>query len=70
MITLLSTWTFGVALGLVALGMFVSYRLFSFADITTDGSFTLGAVVTAVLLVWEVDPAIATLAGMAAGARH
>ncbi|MCX7405571.1 MAG: ABC transporter permease [Planctomycetia bacterium] len=68
MITLLSTWTFGVALGLVALGMFVSYRLFSFADITTDGSFTLGAVVTAVLLVWEVDPAIATLAGMAAGA--
>jgi putative tryptophan/tyrosine transport system permease protein len=68
MITLFSTWTFGLALAFVALGVFVSYRLFSFPDITTDGSFTLGAVVAAVLLSAGVDPAIATLAGMAAGA--
>jgi putative ABC transport system permease protein len=68
MITLLSTWTFGLALGFVALGVFVSYRLFSFPDVTTDGSFTLGAVVVAVLLVAGVDPAVATVAGMAAGA--
>jgi len=67
MITLLSTWTFGLALALVALGVFVSYRLFSFPDITTDGSFTLGAVVAAVLLTGGVDPAVATLGGMAAG---
>jgi putative ABC transport system permease protein len=67
MITLLSTWTFGLALALVALGVFVSYRLFSFPDITTDGSFTLGAVVTAVLLTTGVDPLLATLGGMAAG---
>jgi len=68
MITLLSTWTFGLALALVALGVFVSYRLFSFPDITTDGSFTLGAVVAAVLLTTGVDPVLATLGGMAAGA--
>ena len=68
MITLLSTWTFGVALGFVALGVFVSYRLFAFPDITTDGSFTLGAVVATVCLVSGVDPILATLAGMAAGA--
>jgi putative ABC transport system permease protein len=68
MITLLSTWTFGLALALVALGVFVSYRLFSFPDITTDGSFTLGAVVAAVLLTAGVDPVLATLGGMAAGA--
>ena len=67
MITLLSTWTFGLALALVALGVFVSYRLFSFPDITTDGSFTLGAVVTAVLLTAGIDPLLATLGGMAAG---
>ena len=66
MITLLSTWTFGVALGFVALGVFVSYKLFSFPDITTDGSFTLGAVTTTVLLVAGHDPAIATLGGAAA----
>jgi len=68
MITLLSTWTFGLALGFVALGVFVSYRLFSFPDITTDGSFTLGAVVAVVLITAGVDPALATLGGMAAGA--
>jgi len=48
--------------------VFVSYRLFSFPDITTDGSFTLGGVVTAGMLVAGHDPAVATLAGMAAGA--
>jgi putative ABC transport system permease protein len=67
MITLLSTWTFGLALALVALGVFVSYRLFSFPDITTDGSFTLGAIVTAVLLTAGIDPLLATLGGMTAG---
>ena len=68
MITLLSTWTFGLSLGFVALGVFVSYRLFSFPDITTDGSFTLGAVVAVVLITAGVDPILATLGGMAAGA--
>jgi putative tryptophan/tyrosine transport system permease protein len=68
MSTLLFTWAFGVALGFVAIGVFVSYRLFSFPDITTDGSFTLGAVVTAVLLTSGVDPVVATLGGMLAGA--
>ena len=68
MITLLSTWTFGLALAFVALGVYVSYKLFSFPDITTDGSFTLGAVVTAVLLSAGFDPAVATVGGMVAGA--
>lgn len=68
MITLLSTWTFGLTLGLVALGVYVSYKLFSFPDVTTDGSFTLGAVVTAVLLVAGADPVVATVGGMVAGA--
>ena len=68
MITLLSAWTFGTALALVALGVFVSYRLFRFPDVTTDGSFTLGAVCATVLLVRGHDPLLATAGGMAAGA--
>jgi len=68
MITLLSTWTFGVTLAFVALGVFVSYRIFSFPDITTDGSFTLGAVTATVLLVSGHDPIVATLGGATAGA--
>ncbi|MFM7245381.1 MAG: ABC transporter permease [Planctomycetaceae bacterium] len=67
MISLLSTWTFGLALAFVALGVFVSYRLFSFPDVTTDGSFTLGAVVAAGLLVTGHDPLTASLAGITAG---
>jgi putative ABC transport system permease protein len=58
----------GLSLAFVALGVYVSYKLFSFPDITTDGSFTLGAVVTAVLLSAGVDPALATVGGMVAGA--
>ena len=65
---LLATWIFGTALGLTALGVFVSYRLFSFPDVTTDGSFTLGAAVAAVLIVSGVPPVWATLAAVAAGA--
>ena len=68
MITLLSTWTFGAALAFVALGVFVSYRLFRFPDITTDGAFTLGAVTATRLVVAGHDPLLATLAGAAAGA--
>lgn len=68
MISLLSTWTFGLSLALVALGVFVSFRLFSFPDVTTDGSFTLGGVVAAVLLVGGYDPHLATVAALAAGA--
>jgi putative ABC transport system permease protein len=65
---LLATWIFGTLLGLTALGVFVSYRLFSFPDVTTDGSFTLGAAVVAVLIAGGLHPAWATLAAIAAGA--
>lgn len=41
----------GLALGAMCIGLFISLRIFNFPDITTDGSYTLGAVVTAVGLV-------------------
>jgi putative ABC transport system permease protein len=62
----------GLILSLLALGVMVSFRVFSIPDITADGSITLGAAVAAVLLVRGVHPALATgagaLAGCAAGA--
>ena len=48
MTLLLSAWTVGLLLALLALGVYVSFRFFSFPDITADGSFTLGASVAAV----------------------
>ena len=68
----IGAFTIGAILSLLALGIFVSFRVFEFPDITVDGSITLGAAVAAALLVAHVHPALATgiacLAGAAAGA--
>ncbi|HQK89452.1 MAG TPA: ABC transporter permease, partial [Acidobacteriota bacterium] len=64
---LISAATIGFFLALMVLGVYVTFRLFDFCDLTTDGSFALGAAVTAVLLTAGVHPAWATLAGAAAG---
>jgi len=52
---------------LLALGVFISFRIFEFSDITADGSITLGAAVAAVLLIHGVHPVLATLAAFVAG---
>lgn len=62
----------GLCLSLMALGIFISMKIFRIPDITTDGSYTLGAVVTAMLLT-KGFPVTATipivlLAGATAGA--
>ena len=59
--------TIGFILALLALGVYVSFRIFAFSDITTEGSITLGAAVTAVLLVNGANPFMATGAGCIAG---
>lgn len=68
MTLLLGAWTIGAILSLLALGVFISFRVFRFPDITTDGSITLGAATAAVLLMHGVSPLLATLAGFLAGA--
>jgi putative ABC transport system permease protein len=64
---LIGTFTIGFILSLLALGVFISFRIFAFPDITADGSITLGAAVAATLLVHGVSPALASLAGFCAG---
>lgn len=68
MTLLIGALTIGLILSLLALGVFVSFRIFDVPDITTDGSITLGAAVAATLLVNGVDPIAATAAGALAGA--
>ena len=53
---------------LVALGVYLSFRVLQFPDLTVDGSFPLGAAVAATLIVHSVDPWLATLAAAVAGA--
>ena len=57
MLLLIGALTIGLILSLLALGVFISFRIFEFADITADGSITLGGAVAAVLIVAGVQPA-------------
>jgi putative ABC transport system permease protein len=69
---LIGSITIGLILALLALGIFISFRIFDFPDITVEGSFTFGASAGAALIVAGVNPLVASLvsflAGMAAGA--
>jgi len=62
----------GLIYGLVAFGIYISFRVLDFPDLTVDGSFPLGAAVAAILIINGWNPWLATgaavLAGMAAGA--
>jgi len=62
----------GLIYGLVAFGIYLSFRVLDFPDLTVDGSFPLGAAVAAMLIISGWNPWLATgaaiLAGMAAGA--
>ncbi len=59
--------TQGLAFAALAWGVYLSSRVLRFADITPDGSFTLGAAVSAALIVSGTDPIIATLVAVVAG---
>ena len=58
----------GLLFGLVALGVFLSFRVLNFPDLTVDGSLPLGAAVAATLIVSGWDPYLATLMAIFAGA--
>jgi putative tryptophan/tyrosine transport system permease protein len=61
----------GFLYAFMAMGVFITFRIHDFPDITVDGSFVTGAAVTAVLIVAGVNPflalALSFLAGAAAG---
>src|SRR4030095_9226936 len=67
MALLIGALTIGLILSLLALGVFITFRIFHFPDITADGSITFGAALCAVLLVKGVDPFLATAAAFAGG---
>jgi len=64
----LGTLEIGLIYGLVAIGVYLTFRILDFPDLTVDGSFTLGAAVTATLIVMGVNVVLATFAGTLAAA--
>lgn len=57
----------GFVFGLVALGVYLSFRVLHFPDLTVDGSFPLGACVAVVLIVGGMNPLLATALALSAG---
>lgn len=57
----------GAIYALMALGVYLSFRILDFPDLTVDGSFVTGAAVAAVLIVGGTDPFVATLIAVVAG---
>ena len=64
----LGTLEIGLIYGLVAIGVYLTFRILDFPDLTVDGSFTLGAAVTATLIVMGINVFLATVAGTIAAA--
>lgn len=64
---LIDMFRFGLPYAILALGIFISYRVLDMADLSCEGTFTLGGALSSVLLVLGVNPFLATLLGMVAG---
>ena len=58
----------GLIYGLVAIGVYLSFRVLNFPDLTVDGSFPLGAAVVAAAITGGLGPWLGTVLAIAAGA--
>ncbi len=65
---IISTLTQGFIYAMLSYGIYITYKIRDFPDLTVDGSFPLGAAVTALLLVKGVNPYLTLLAALAVGA--
>ncbi|SCP98085.1 ABC transporter permease [Anaerobium acetethylicum] len=57
----------GIIYAIMALGIYITYKILDFPDLTADGSFPLGAAVTAAVMVKGVNPYLALVIAFAAG---
>ena len=65
---LVSTLTQGLIYALLSYGIFITYKILDFPDLSVDGSFPLGAAVSAVLLVKGMNPYLTLVIAMLVGA--
>ena len=65
---LIGTLTQGLIYAQLAFGLYITYKLLDFPDLTVDGSFPLGAAITAVAMAGGCNPYLALLVAAATGA--
>ena len=51
----------GLIYGVMAMGVYITYKILDFPDLSVDGSFPMGACVTAVLITAGVNPWLACI---------
>lgn len=64
---LLSVLEQGLIFSIVALGVYITYRILDFPDLSVDGTFPLGAAVAAICLMKNINPFISCLFAFIAG---
>lgn len=64
---IISTVSQGLLWGILGLGIYLTFRILKFPDMTTEGSFPLGGAVAVTLMNQGIHPILATFAGMLAG---
>ena len=57
----------GLIYAIMALGLYITYKILDFPDLSVDGTFPMGAAVTAMLILKGVHPALTLLLSFAAG---
>jgi len=67
MTLLIGALTLGLILALLALGVYVSFRIFNIPDMTAEGTVTLGASVAAAMMIHGYNPVLSTAAATIAG---
>lgn len=64
---IISSISQGLLWAVLGLGIYLTFRILNFPDMTTEGSFPLGGVVAVTLMVHGTHPLVATLAAVLAG---
>jgi ABC-type uncharacterized transport system, permease component len=57
----------GIIYAIMALGVYLTFRVLDFPDLTVDGSFVTGAATAAMMIVLGYNPILATLTALVAG---
>lgn len=68
MALILSVLEQGMIYAIMGLGVYITYKILDFPDLTVDGSFPLGAAIAAAMISRDMNPLLAVLVSCAAGA--
>lgn len=66
-IALFNSFESGLIYAIMALGVYLTFRILDFPDMTVDGSFVTGAAVAAIMIINGFNPFVATFVAMVAG---